>query len=101
MKLRAFGAKTTLARNPNQTRFAVASIYIMAIVFSVVALGVFLLLWRWMAPREIRGWILLLFLLELPMEPISFYLVRLPIDHIIVKAIGKGTARQLIGNLYA
>lgn len=68
------------------------SIYIMAIVttlFCLLLYGGFIV---WRTPRKELPFLALLLVAMLPMEPISFYLVRMPINSLLVDWLGKDSS---------
>jgi hypothetical protein len=68
------------------------SIYIMAIIttlFSLLLYGGFI---AWRTPRKDLPFLALVLLAMLPMEPISFYLVRMPINSLLVDWLGKDSS---------
>lgn len=71
-------------------------IYIAAAIATIIAIG----LWGWVALR-IAGpshrWLLLAaLLLMLPMQPLAFYLVRLPVLGVLQPALGAGVALIIV-----
>lgn len=56
-------------------------IYVIAIIFSCVALAVAGVIFWKVVPEESRGLMLGLFLMELPLQPLAFFCVRRPVHH--------------------
>lgn len=78
------------------------SIYIAAIIPTVLALGVVGGLVIWRAPRECRKLLLVIVLLELPMSALAFYLIRQPIDGLLQRVISPfSDGYRLIATWYA
>ncbi len=65
------------------------SIYIMSIIFTVFALGLFGALLYFLKPRTPIGWLLLLMILELPLEPLSILYFRRPMGNWLHDALGE------------
>ncbi|MEI6540527.1 MAG: hypothetical protein WCO86_13540 [Planctomycetota bacterium] len=65
------------------------SIYIAAIVVTAFATAIYAGLLALLTPKEIRKSLLLLALIELPLQPLALFYVRKPLDGIILSAMGK------------
>ena len=64
------------------------SIYYMAVITTIVALSVYgVIIYRMKAPVD-RRWLWLAFLMALPLQPLAFYLVRVPLNVWLVKKLG-------------
>lgn len=77
-------------------------IYIAAILTTALALGIFgTLIWRLKLPANGR-WLLVAFLIALPLQPAAFYFVRVPLDHWLTGLLGsKSATLQGLVTLYA
>ena len=64
-------------------------IYVAACITTTAAVGIFgTIAWRMKKPAD-RRWLLLAFLIVLPMQPLAFYLVRVPLDEWLAGLWGK------------
>ena len=67
-------------------------IYPAALITTVIALSVYgTIIWKMKSPVEKR-WLWLAFLLVLPLQPLAFYLVRVPLNGLLVAKLG-GSSR--------
>ncbi len=80
----------------------VHGIYIAAILTTAIALALFgTIIWRLKSLAETR-WLLLAFLIVLPLQPAAFYFVRVPLDHWLTAMLGsKSIALQWLVTFYA
>jgi hypothetical protein len=78
------------------------SIYVAAIVPTLLGIGIIGGLIFWRAPREQRKSLVLITLLKLPMCAIAFYLIRLPLDGLLQRVISPfSDGYRLIATWYA
>ena len=80
----------------------IPDIYIAAIISNLLSLSIFGGVLMYLTPREERIFIGLLIVLMLPMNPLAYYVVRMPIDSLLSNVIGKES--QIYGfirNFYA
>jgi len=81
---------------------AIPDIYIAAIVTSILSLGIIGGLLLYFAPKENRSILYLLILVMLPMNALAFYLVRMPLDTLLLNAFSKGNGfYQFMRMIYA
>ncbi|MGE0501602.1 MAG: hypothetical protein AB7I79_08020 [Rhizobiaceae bacterium] len=78
-----------------------SGIVITAIVTGAIAIaGGGLLLWRLSKPGE-RDVLVIAAILMIPLQPLAFYFVRLPIDGVVRQALGEGPAYAFAATFYA
>jgi hypothetical protein len=77
-----------------------SGIFIAAAITSAAALANAPIIAR-LAPREARGTLILAALVMLPMQPLAFYLVRIPLDGFLTATIGPGPLLTTISLFYA
>lgn len=80
----------------------IPDIYIAAIVTTILSLGIIGVLLLYFAPKENRFILYLLILIMLPMNALAFYLVRMPLDALLLNAFSKGNGfYQFMRMIYA
>lgn len=63
-------------------------IYVTALITTVIALSIYgTVIWKMKSPVDYR-WLWLAFLIVLPMQPLAFYLIRLPLNNFLVARLG-------------
>jgi hypothetical protein len=76
-------------------------IYIAAVITTLAVVAAFGYLAVRLSARDDRRWLLLAALIALPLQPLAFYLVRLPLDGLLRAGIGTGTAYGWLTTFYA
>ncbi len=76
-------------------------IYTAAAFTFIAALAAYgYLIWRASAPED-RRMLLLAMLIALPLQPLAYYLVRVPVDFALAKGLGQGAGLTALRLLYA
>jgi hypothetical protein len=76
-------------------------IYIAAAITTLAVVAAYGYLVRRLSPPADHRFLLLAALIALPLQPLAFYLVRLPLDALVRQAIGTGTAYGWVTTFYA
>jgi RsiW-degrading membrane proteinase PrsW (M82 family) len=76
-------------------------IYTAAALTFIVAFAVYGYLIRRASPREDRIMLLVALLIALPLQPLVYYLIRVPLDRILSEALGQGGFLTALRLLYA
>src|ERR1700712_774063 len=76
-------------------------LFITAAILTVVITGIYAFLLVTLVPKDLRKWLLLLALIELPLQPLAFVYVRRPLDAIVVGAMGQSALYHFITIWYA
>jgi hypothetical protein len=76
-------------------------IYIAAVITTLAVVAAYGYLIRRLSPSSDHRFLLIAGMMALPLQPLAFYLVRLPLDGLVRQAIGTGAAYGWVTTFYA